>query len=114
MRKEAHASSLWIPLPALEVVSPVFPLPEAGAHSATPRVLSAEYAGRSLRLMLEAPAGTEVDYELVAGAKVHPAVVTESGAGVATLLPSAHGASRLHAAFAAGSGWQRMQVTLGW
>ncbi len=114
MRKEAHASSLWIPLPALEVVSPIFHLPEAGAHSAAPRILSADYAGRSLRLTLEAPAGTEVDYELVAGGKIHPAVVTQSGAGVATLLTASNGPLRLHAAFPAGAGWQRMQVTLGW
>lgn len=114
MRKEAHASSLWIPLPALEVVSPIFHLPEAGAHSAAPRILSADYAGRSLRLTLEAPVGTEVDYELVAGGKIHPAVVTQSGAGVATLLTASNGPLRLHAAFPAGAGWQRMQVTLGW
>ena len=114
VRSNDHSASLQIPLPAIELVDPVFELPEAGARSSAPRVLAAESLGQSLRLTLEAPAATRADYMLVVHQPVHPRITSQSGAGTATLEAVDDGETRLHAAFQSGSGWQTMTVTLGW
>ncbi len=109
-----NPASLLIPLPAVEVVNPVFELPEAGARSSAPRVLSAAYAGNTLRLTLEAPAGAQADYALVLRPKIHPTIQTQSGAGQATLVAADNSIRLLHAAFTGGTGWETMTVTLSW
>ena len=115
LRGDAHASSLLIPLPAVELVNPIFDLPEAGARSATPRVLAADYAGASLELTLQAPAGTQADYALVVSPKTHPAIATQSGGGDAKIESAEDGSLRLHTEFAqAATGWQTMHITLHW
>ncbi len=114
LRGDAHTASLLIPLPAVEVVDPIFELPEAGAHSTAPRVVEANYGDKTLRLTLEAPAGTEADYALVVNAKVHPRLATQAGAGNASLLRADDGSRHLHAAFSGGADWQTMTVTLAW
>ena len=115
LRGDAHASSLLIPLPAVELVNPIFDLPEAGARSATPRVLAADYAGASLELTLQAPAGTQADYALVVSPKTHPAIAMQSGGGDAKIESAEDGSLRLHTEFAqAATGWQTMHITLHW
>ena len=109
---DRDGTQLRIPLPAVEVVNPAFALPEAGARSAEPRVLAARYSGQSLELTLEAPAGSVVEYGLVATAK-KLRIAAQNG-GVATLRGDALLGRRLQAAFGAGTGWQTMTVTLSW
>lgn len=114
LRSNEHSSSLLIPLPAIEVVNPLFDLPEAGARSAAPRILAADYAGTTLHLTLEAPAGSSADYLLVRNQNLHPELEAQSGSGKATLSSADDGSLHLHAEFPVGVGWQTMTMTLGW
>ena len=111
---DARMASLVLPLPAVQIVDPLFELPDAGAHSAAPRVLQADTADKTLRLTLEAPAGTEADYALVVRPGVHVHQAAQSGSGEASLVHADDGSQRLHVAFSGGTGWQTITVTLAW
>ncbi len=117
-KRDKREPTLLLPLPAVELEQPAHALPEAGARSAAPRVLFADYEARSATYTFEAPAGAEADYVLRLNEAVHPVLKSAPQADTATLtkLDAAkeNGGTKLHLRFPAGTGWQVMTVTVAW
>lgn len=96
-------------LPAIEVALPQH-LPLPGAHTSQPKVLSQTTDAHSMKLELEAQAGSTVTFKLRKNAET-PNLTVEG----ATIVPStANNPSQLQITFPTGSGYQRKTITLHW
>lgn len=97
-------------LPPVEVALPQQHLPLPGARTSQPKVLAQTIDAHSMKLDLEAQAGSTVTFKLRNNAEAKN--LTAEGA---TLLPpTTDKLSRLQITFPAGSGYQRKTVTLHW
>jgi hypothetical protein len=96
-------------LPPIEVALPQH-LPLPGAHTAQPKVLAQTTDAHSMKLDLEAQAGSTVVFKLRKNAET-PSLTAE-GATIAP--PTTDKLSQLQITFPAGSGYQRKTVTLHW
>lgn len=96
-------------LPAIEVALPQH-LPLPGARTSQPKVLAQTTEAHSMKLDLEAEAGSTVTLKLRKNAET-PNLTAEG----ATIVPStANNLSHLQVTFPTGNGYQRKTVTLHW